>query len=216
MLDQGEAMQAEDILDFLSDNPEFLDRHARQFGLSPAHERVIPLAERQLSESKTRYRQLERNLHLLLDRAEDNDLIQQRQHRLALMLVEARDFDALLDRLPALFNELFGLERAALRWWGDKESGGPVSDALRRHADRLPGPFCGHYVNDELMGWLPAEPTLQSFAQVPLRRDEGDTLGLLLLASDDPDRFGSDRRTRYLAEMGELITAALLRCRAAG
>ncbi|MCW3478835.1 DUF484 family protein [Neisseriaceae bacterium JH1-16] len=216
MRDQGEAMQAEDILDFLSDNPEFLDRHARQFGLSPAHERVIPLAERQLSESKGRYRQLEQNLHLLLGRAEDNDLIQQRQHRLALALIEAHDFDLLLARLPILFDGLFGLERVALRWWGDGVVSSPVSAALRHYAEQLVGPRCGHYVNDELMSWLPAEPALQSFAQVPLRRGEGDTLGLLLLASDDPDRFGADRRTRYLAEMGELITAALLRCRVAG
>lgn len=209
-------MQAADVLDFLSDNPEFLDLHAGRFGLSPAHDRVIPLAERQLLDSKDRYRRLERNLHLLLGRAEDNDLIQQRQHRLALALVEAHDFATLLDRVPALFDELFGLERVALRWWGEDGRAASVSPELRRHADRLPGAFCGHYVNDELMGWLPAEPTLQSFAQVPLRQNQGDTLGLLLLASDDPGRFSVDRQTRYLAEMGELITAALLRCRAVG
>ncbi|MDN0082018.1 DUF484 family protein [Crenobacter sp. SG2305] len=209
-------MQAADVLDFLSDNPEFLDRHASRFGLCPAHDRVIPLVERQLLESKDRFRQLERNLHVLLGRAEDNDLIQQRQHRLALALVEANDFASLLNRLPTLFDALFGLRRVALRWWGEDGSAASVSVELRRHADRLPGPCCGHYVNDELLGWLPVEPAMQSFAQVPLRQGRGATLGLLLLASDDPDRFSSDRQTRYLAEMGELITAALLRCCAAG
>jgi uncharacterized protein YigA (DUF484 family) len=35
--------------------------------------------------------------------------------------------------------------------------------------------------------------------------------GLLVLASDDAQRFTFDMHTHYLAQMGEIISAALLR-----
>ena len=39
---------------------------------------------------------------------------------------------------------------------------------------------------------VPREPVLQSFGQVALRRDNGETFGLLVLASADSYRFTTD------------------------
>jgi uncharacterized protein YigA (DUF484 family) len=51
---------------------------------------------------------------------------------------------------------------------------------------------------------------LQSFAQVALRGADGQAFGILVLASDDPQRFTFDMHTQYLAQIGELASAALL------
>jgi uncharacterized protein YigA (DUF484 family) len=52
---------------------------------------------------------------------------------------------------------------------------------------------------------------MQSFGQVALRRDSGEAFGLLVLASLDSYRFTTDMETDYLANLGELLSAALMR-----
>ena len=52
---------------------------------------------------------------------------------------------------------------------------------------------------------------MQSFAQVALRRDNGEAFGLLVLASDENYRFTADMETDYLKHLGALLEAALLR-----
>ena len=50
-------------------------------------------------------------------------------------------------------------------------------------------------------------PAQGSFAYVPLR--DGDTFGLLALASDDPKRYYAGMGTLYLQRLGELVACAL-------
>jgi uncharacterized protein YigA (DUF484 family) len=50
---------------------------------------------------------------------------------------------------------------------------------------------------------------LRSFSYVPLRN--GETFGLLALASEDPQRFYPEMGTLYLKRLGELIGAAIVR-----
>jgi len=50
---------------------------------------------------------------------------------------------------------------------------------------------------------------LKSFAYVPLRG--GRTLGLLALASEDPQRFYPEMGTLYVKRLGEVASAAISR-----
>jgi uncharacterized protein YigA (DUF484 family) len=45
---------------------------------------------------------------------------------------------------------------------------------------------------------------------MPLR-DKGETFGLLMLASEDPQRFYPEMGTVYLSRIGDLVSAALMR-----
>jgi uncharacterized protein YigA (DUF484 family) len=54
-----------------------------------------------------------------------------------------------------------------------------------------------------------AESIVKSFAYVPLRAD--NVFGLLILASEDPQRFYADMGTLYLKRLGELVSAGLSR-----
>jgi uncharacterized protein len=61
---------------------------------------------------------------------------------------------------------------------------------------------------------LPQPEQAQSLALVPLREgDDVRAFGLLVLASDDPDRFQNDMEVDFLVRIGEAASAALGRLR---
>ena len=100
-----------------------------------------------------------------------------------------------------------------MRLWQPEAQG--LADLYCARADiallarNLSAPYCGPYVNDEMLSWFPPIPVLQSFCQVALRDTAGEAIGILVLASDDTERFTFDMHTHYLAQMGELISLAL-------
>jgi uncharacterized protein YigA (DUF484 family) len=208
--------QSDEVLAFLENHPDFLQHHAERFGLKNSAERVvISLVDRQMLELKDRTRQLEARLQQLVRHGEANDLIQARSHQLSLALLSARTLDEVVSGLQRCFAQDFELERMALRLWHAHAEGHATlysgrSDiaALTRN---LAAPYCGPYVNDEILSWFAPMPVLQSFCQLALRDDSGETFGLLVLASDNPERFTFDMHTHYLAQIGELISCALTR-----
>ncbi|KMN33109.1 MULTISPECIES: DUF484 family protein [Chromobacterium] len=212
-------MQTDDVLAFLDQHPDFLAHHAERLGLKPGgapQDRVVvSLAERQLLDLKDRNRQLESRLQQLVRHSEANDRIIANAHQLALSLQACRSLQDVLSALPACFAEHFKLERIALRLWHPAaESAGAVYDArneVAALARNLSAPYCGPYVNDDVLAWFPATPVLQSFAQLALRDATGQTIGLLALASDDAQRFTFDMHTHYLAQIGEQVSVALIR-----
>ncbi|TCP11203.1 hypothetical protein EV683_11419 [Crenobacter luteus] len=209
-------MHSDEVLAFLEADPAFLQAHAARFGLRPAAERVVvPLAERQLLELRDKTRQLEGRLAQLLAHGEANDRTLGRLHRLTLALLAEDEPSALVEALTSTFADAFGLDRVALRLWHPAAAALPAlcctREATRQHARNLSAPYCGPYASDEVIGWFPAQPVLESFAQLPLRAPGREPFGLLVLASGDADRFTRAMHTQYLAQIGEMVSAALLR-----
>lgn len=208
-------MQSEEILAYLEENPDFLKRYADQLGLRDKDRVVVPLAERQLLDARDQKRQLEAKLSQLLHHGETNDLTNARMHQLALAMIQAESLPAAIEALTACFTKEFGLDRVAIKLWHPKAEShrnlynGRNDIALL--ARNLSTPYCGPYVNDEVLSWFPVKPVLQSFAQVQLKQAEQEPFGLLVLASDDPERFTLNMHTQYLARIGELISAGLTR-----
>lgn len=210
------TVQSDEVLAFLENHPDFLLHHADRFGLKQTSERVVvSLVDRQLLELKDRNRQLEARLQQLVRHGEANDLIQSRVHALALGLLAATSAEAVCTHLETCFEQEFGLNRMAVRLWHDGATSlgevySPRAEVVLL-ARNLATPYCGPYANDEVLSWFPAVPVLQSFCQVALRDAQGETFGLLVLASDDPARFTFDMHTHYLVQIGELVSAALER-----
>jgi uncharacterized protein YigA (DUF484 family) len=213
---ENQALQSDDVLAYLDHHPDFLQHHADRFGLKHSAERVVvSLVDRQMLELKDRARQLEARLQQLVRHGEANDVIQMRSHQLSLVLLSATTLDAVALGIKNCFAKDFGLNRMALRLWHPNAehqdslySGRSDIASLTRN---LSAPYCGPYVNDEILSWFPAVPVLQSFCQVALRDGVGEAFGILVLASDDPERFTFDMHTHYLAQIGELTSLALLR-----
>ncbi|QEL55313.1 DUF484 family protein [Chromobacterium paludis] len=211
-------MHSEQVLAFLDDHPELLQQVASRYGLQAAPQSgervVVSFVERQLLELKDRNRQLEAQQQQWIERGHENDRLLARLHRLTLAQLAAVGVRGRIDALIQSLNQEFQLDRAALRLWHPAAEGCEghynARHEVRGLARNLSTPYCGPYVNDEVMSWFPAKPVLQSFAQVALRDAAGQPFGILVLASDDPQRFAFDMHTAYLSQIGELLSASLL------
>ena len=212
-------MQAEQVAKYLQDHPEFFDEYAdllaKVYVPHPYGGHAIPLSERQVLSLREKSRMLEGKLRELVQFGESNDVISDRMHRLALVMMAARDVAALLERVQHNLREDFGVPGVALRIWGDgvvpaPPEGEEVSQEVRVFAESLSSPYFSEHAMFETGGWFgPGSEALQSFVYVPLRAEE--PLGVLALASQDPARFTADMGALYLTRLGELVSIALKR-----
>ena len=212
-------MTSEEVAHYLQENPGFAEQYADLLASiyvpHPHDGRAIPIGERQLITLREKNRLLETRLRELIKFGEENDAIGEKMHRLSLALLKARSLEALFYVLENSLREDFEVPHAALRVWG-MDSGnmdlpefshpGEVGIEI---AESLAQPYCGHHAASELLAWFGGGGHLRSFALVPLRAEA--TVGLLVLASEDPQRFAPDIGTLYLKRLGEWVTAALSR-----
>lgn len=210
-------MNADDFARFLRANPGFFDQNPELLeSLHVPHPyggRAIPLAERQTVALREKARALEARLAELLRFGEDNDAISEKVQRLSVALVGARDFPALVRSLYFHLREDFAVPHVALRVWGksvpvDFDEAKPVDDAQRRLAETLGGPQCGPAADNPFTAcFAEAAPHVRSIALVPL--GETAVFGMLVLGSEDPQRFYAEMGTLYLRRIGELSAAGV-------
>lgn len=208
-------MKPDDVAAYLKDHPEFFEHYAEVvadvFIPHPHGGRAISIGERQILTLRERGRQLEGKLTEMIQFGEENDVISEKVHRLVLALLGARDLAALRHAADFNLREDFAVPHVALRLWhpgaADEQ---PASEATRSFAAGLLHPHCGPLAMADTAGFFgEAAPLLKSYAYVPLRG--ADTFGLLLLASEDAQRFYPEMGTLYLTRIGELVAAGLLR-----
>jgi len=211
-------MNPEDVARYLQDNPVFFERYAELLAEihvpHPHGSHAIPLSDRQVLSLREKNRALEAKLSELIQFGEENDAVSEKVHRLSTAMLSAADLAALLASLEFNLREDFAVPHVALRVWrghADLPEFAPVSDALRVFAGALEQPFCGPNTGFEAVGWLgEAAEHIRSVAFMPVR-DRDDTFGLLMLASEDAQRFFPEMGTVYLRRIGDLVSAALLR-----
>lgn len=235
------SYQPADIAAFLQSRPDFFVEHADVFaGLqlpNPHGAHAISLSERQILTLRERTRALEWQLSELIQNARANQKISDAVTRFSQRLLAEHHAAALPGVITAGLTEFFGLESVALRLWGlsGQESpnsvrpgpnspavvvplsargndAAPVSEDVRLFADSLQQPYCGRNTEFEAVSWLATPPA--SLALVALRlAPQEDSVGLLVLGSDDPERFGPDKGVTFLQTLGSILQAALTRLR---
>jgi len=212
-------LSARDVALFLQAHPQFFDEHAELFASMrvphPHQNQVISLGERQILILRDKIRELEWRLSSLVQQATRNEAISAHLKGWCQRILAESDAQRLPGEIALGLAEQFGLQDAALRVWPRGTApadtlGGPVSDAIRTFADTLKKPYCGHDTKLEAVSWLSHCPA--SFALIALRREiEAPAFGLLVLGSDDPERFVPDMGTDFLEHIGQLASAALSR-----
>lgn len=212
------AFAPDDIAEFLQQNPRFFDTHAQIFAnLSVPHPyegRAISLGERQILTLRERTHVLERQLATLTHNAKDNQRIMAAVHEWSLQLLAEADASALPSHITRGLADRFNVPDSALRLWHTNESAlswaQAVSDEVTIFAESLTKPYCGPNTGFEAAQWLATPP--QSLALLPLRTPaQGRTFGLLVLGSDDPNRYTTDMATDFLQQIADLAGAALSR-----
>ena len=97
------------------------------------------------------------------------------------------------------------------------DSGLDISQAVsatgRDAIAALKQPVCGALAVSEASEWFgEAAAHLRSFASIPLNRN--GNIGLLVLASEEPNRFYASMGTLYLERLGQILAATLQRMQA--
>jgi hypothetical protein len=212
----------EQIINHLRADPTFFERNAHLlteiYLPSPHGKGTISLGERQQLAQRDKIRIMEAKFAELIQFGEENDRISDKVHRLALTLLAARSFDALVQMVTHNLREDFQVPYVAVRVWANPQSEqdaasdefGNVDDELRGWADSLAAPYCGPRPVPNTENWFgeTAAP-LRSFALVALKGE--NAFGLLAMASEDARRFYPEMGTLYLKRIGELTSVALLR-----
>ncbi len=217
----------DDIAQFLTNTPGFFERHAEVLAsvqiTSPHGARAVSLQERQAEMLREKIKGLEQRIMEMVRNSTENAAIAHKVHQWTGSLLQVRDpFDlpqAVVDGVRTLFD----VPQAAVRVWEvaapyiDADFTQGASEDARAFASSLTMPFCGPNLGFEPAAWLANEAgePAQSLALLPLRAGAIDSatpaFGLLVLGSQDPQRFDATMGTEFLSRMAELASAALLR-----
>ena len=213
-------MTPDAVASFLQEHPEFFEQYADMLAdiyiPHPLGGRAIPISERQILTLRERSRQLETKLREVIEFGHENDVIGDKVHRLAVLVIGAKTVEVLVAGVKFNLREDFAVPHVALRAWRPDGSAytahvPTVNASTREHAANLPAPYCGSALPpdsvEELFG--DATPHLKSFSLIPLRCDS--TFGLLAFASEDAQRFYPEMGTVFLKRIGEMIGTALTR-----
>lgn len=215
------SLQPQDIHDWLSAHPRFFEQHPELLAtLSLPHPetgQVVSLVERQMQGLRERNRVLEGRLAELIQIARDNDALSDKVQAFGLRMLSERSPERVVEAILEGLREGFRVPHAALRLWrpelgrSDGREHQPVLSELRDFVSGMTTPVCGHHPIYEVNRWFGEDgPRLRSFALAPLG---SPAFGLLVLASEEAERFYPEMGTVYLARLAQLAGAALLSCR---
>ena len=202
-------MRAIEVAQYLQDNPEFFEDHAEmlaQINLPHPHGgRTISLSERQLLALREKNKELEKKLHEMISIAQENEALQHKVHEFVIALFAARNLATLQEMIPHLLRDIFAIPHAVLRLW----QAHPPSAEVLAFADAQTQPVCLHHPAHDTAAWFGEHaPQLHSYAYLPLRED-ADTMGLLVIGSEDKQRFYPGMGTVFLQRIAEAVSSAL-------
>lgn len=216
-------VKADDVVQYLLDNPQFFEEHAEALSNIQASnaedaDKVISFSGRQISALKDKNLKLQDKMLELINFGERNDDISTKMHRISLALMTCTSLDDLLHQTKFNLCEDFSVPHIAIRLWGISSNEGNLdqpeftatSKDIHAIAENLTQPYCGPHVADEIKDWFGEDAAhLQSFSTITLRTDK--VVGMLVLASPEAQRFNAEMETLHLKRLGELISTTLTR-----
>jgi uncharacterized protein YigA (DUF484 family) len=202
-------MRAEEVARYLQDNPQFFEDHSEtlaQINLPHPHGgRTISLSERQLLALREKNKELEKKLREMIAFAQENDALQHKVHEFVVALFAARELATLQEMIPHLLRDIFAVPHTALRLWQID----PPSAEVLKFADAQAQPVCLHHAAHDTATWFGVHAAqLHSYAYLPLHAGN-ETIGLLVLASEDKQRFYPEMGTVFLQRIAEAVESAL-------
>ena len=216
------TLRAEDVAAYLHGHPDFFEQYSDLLAHlvipHPHHGRAISITERQMLALRDRNRTLEGKLVELVQFGEDNDVISDRMHRLAVTLVAATTMVGALRAAHFQLREDFSVPYVTVCLWdrpagieGDLPSYLVVDDTVQVLGETLGQAYCGTTQGFETARWFgEAAGRVKSQALIALHHD-GQVVGLLALGSEETDRFFKDMGTLYLDRLGDLVSTAITR-----
>jgi uncharacterized protein len=213
-------LNAEQVADFLRNNPGVFALYPElltQLQLPNPHGgQAVSIVERQVMALREKTHALETKLAELIRFGEENDQIGAKVHDLSCRLLAAQNLDTALDILYLTLLDHFTVPHVAVRLWNVAESGTSkeflaVPDEVRAFTQAMQEPYCGNHPVYETGAWFgELAPSLKSFAMLPLRW-KAEAFGVIVMASEDGNRFYPDMGTLYLTRIADLAAATMAR-----
>jgi hypothetical protein len=209
-----------EVAQYLKQHPQFFDEYADMLAdiyvPHPHGGRAIPISERQIVTLRDKNHILQDKLRELIKFGEENDVISEKMHRLSIMFLSFTHLNDFLSELSSILRDNFSVPHVALRLWNINSNNLEISKFINTNAEthtitnRLLHPYCGPQLTDEIKDWFGESAAhLRSFSMIPLRIRQ--TIGLLVLASEEPQRFYPEMGTLYLQRLGDLVSTAISR-----
>lgn len=213
-----------EIAAYLEQNPSFLDRHPQALEALEAHHQsgsAESLIERQVKTLRETNRGLQQRFGQLVDNARGNEQRVVQLNDLAQVLVSLETIEAFVPELTQVVHNELGVDAVFV----GLDSDSPLPDDIYRlptdsaasealtNMFRRGEPILGTLDDaqiDALFG--PSDDNdsrPSSAAMIPLGKRA--TSGALVLASNDPERFGPEMGALFLELTGQLVTTALRR-----
>lgn len=214
------VLQPELVAEYLTRHPNFFnDFPALLADIHVPHPHgthAVSMGERQLISLREKVRLLENKLAELIQFGEENDSISEKLHAMTLALLAAATPEAVVAALNLHLRDGFAVPHYAVRVWNlpetDQPLTQPVAQNVRDAVASMSFPVCGALAMPEAREWFGEIAShLRSFAAIPLNHQ--GNLGLLVLASEEPNRFYASMGTLYLTRLGQVLAAALYRMR---
>lgn len=216
---QNIAISADEVSRYLRSHPHFFEQHASLlteiFLPSPHGSGAISLAERQQLAQRDKIRVTEVMLAQLIEFGEQNDITSHKVHSFSVKLIENKDFHNLQQLIAESMQQVFAVTQSQVRIWlnpsdetlAQNATFTPVSGAFSDWVISLSAPYCG--TKPECADGL-LDDNLQSFAFIPLYKDtdKKHAFGVLMLGSEDQQRFKADMGLMYLKRIGDLVGAS--------
>lgn len=202
-------MKSDSVAEYLQKNPEFFNEHEDLLaGIVISHPyggRTISLSERQMIMLRERNKELEKKLVDWVEVAKENEALQAKVHHYTLALLGAHDLATKQAVATRKLQEIFTVPHAVMHLWKEQ----PPSAEMMVFSDQNSKPICVHQPVHDTQQWFgEAAKHLRSFAYIPLRNDT-QSIGMLVLASEDAQRFYPEMGTMFLQRIAELVSSAM-------
>ena len=212
-------MKDTDVAQYLQDNPLFFEDHSgllAEITLPHPHGgRTISLSERQLLALREKNKALEKKLSEIVAYAQDNEALQHKVHQFSCSLFAQNTLSDTANAITHNLREIFIVPHVALHTWLAQ----PPNAEVLAFTDQLVQPVCVHHAVQDTLTWFgEAGSHLRSFAYLPLRAqpktaemNPQPSLGLMIIASEDAQRFYPEMGTVFLQRIAEIASSALSR-----
>jgi len=203
------------VVEYLRSQPAFFERHMDLLGelrLPHPSGRAVSLVERQLDVLREEVARYRKQIDAVVDVARDNELLNDHLHHLTLALIDAADFDEVVELLEDHLHDEFKAEAVELKLFSvtglrEDEAAEPELKAFKEFFDNG-SPVCGALSPlqmDYLFGVQAEE--MGSAAILPIQGD--DILGVLAIGSSNPERFHAEMGTDFLVRLTEIVSHKL-------
>ena len=202
-------MKADNVAEYLQNNPDFFEAHAELLTdlviPHPYGGRTISLSERQMLVLRQRVKDLEKKLYEWMEIAKENESLQNKVHQYTLALLGTYDLASKQAVVTLNLREIFSVPHAVIHLWKEQ----PPSIEVMAFADQHTRPACAHQAVFDTQSWFgEVAEHLRSFAYLPLHNGS-QSIGMLILASEDMQRFYPEMGTVFLQRIAEIVSSAV-------